>query len=107
MTGWLLTVSALADLQDIYSFGEGRWGAKQARRYAEELYELFGDLACNSGMGRHRPELREQLRSFPYTSHVVFFVPWNGRAVIARVLHGSMDYETLFDDYDPLSDLPA
>ncbi len=107
MSGWLLTVSALADLQDIYNFGEETWGPGQARRYAEELYELFGELALSPGIGRLRPELRTTMRSIPHLPHIVFYEPWKGRVIVARVLHGAMDYQELFDEYDPVTDLPA
>jgi toxin ParE1/3/4 len=107
VTKWLLTVSALADMQNIYSFGEETWGPGQARRYAEELYELFREIARYPGIGLHRPELRDQLRSFPHASHVVFYILWNEQVVIARVLHGAMDYDDLFESYDPIADLPT
>lgn len=32
---------------------------------------------------------------------------WTDRVVIARVLHGAMDFDELFEDYDPLADLPV
>lgn len=107
MSRWLLTISALADMREIYSYGEEAWGGRQARWYAEYLYERFDGLARFPGMGRHRPELRDQLRSIPYGSHVVFYMQWTDRVVIARVLHGAMDFDELFEDYDPLADLPA
>ena len=94
-------------MQDIYSYGEQTWGARQARQYAEYLYERFAGLARFPNIGRHRPELRDQLRSVPYGSHVVFYVHWADRVVIARVLHGAMDFDEIFEDYDPVADLPA
>lgn len=107
MSGWFLTVSALADLQDIISYGRDTWGERQARRYAEDLYELFGDIVLSPGIGRQRPELRQSLQSLPHTSHVVFYMVWNDRVVVARVLHGAMDFDGLFEGYDPMADLPG
>jgi toxin ParE1/3/4 len=103
---WSLTVSALADLQNIQSYGEENWGERQSRRYIEELYELFDSLARVQGMGMRRPELGVSVRSFLHTSHVVFYIPLDDRIVIVRVLHGAMDYAKLLLDYDPLTDLP-
>ena len=107
MSGWAPTVSALADLQDIQTYGEERWGERQSRRYLEQLYELFDQLARNPGIGLRRPELGVSLRSFPHTSHMVFFTLRNDRVIIARVLHGAMDHAKVLDAYDPTADLPA
>lgn len=64
-------------MREIYSYGEETWGGSQARWYAEYLYERFDGFARFPGMGRHRPELRDQLRSIAYGSHVVFYMQWD------------------------------
>ncbi len=106
MSGWVPTRRALADLEDIHTYGEATWGERQAKLYIEELYELFGRLSFAPGLGRQRPELGVSMRAFPHTSHLVFYLQWNDRVIISRVLHGSMDHEKVFDVYDPITDLP-
>lgn len=43
----------------------------------------------------------------PYESHSVFYIPATDVVMIARVLHGSMDYQKVFEGYDPIADLPT
>lgn len=101
-TGYFLSLDADEDLQDIYTYSNDVWGARQARRYLDGLFEVFAHLGRQPGMGRSRRELGEALRSFPHGSHVVFFMQWQGEVAIVRVLHGSMDFESVFADYNPL-----
>lgn len=107
MSVWVPTVSAVADLQDIHSYGEANWGQRRARNYIAELYELFDELGQRPGLGVLRAELGEAMRSFPKGSHITFYRARGDRIIVARVVHGSMDHARLFDEYDPMADLPA
>jgi toxin ParE1/3/4 len=106
VSGWLLSVDARVDLRDILAHGVETWGERRTRQYLARLFELFDHLGANPGIGRHRPELRLSLRTFPHRPYVVVFLPWNDGIVVSRVLHGSMDYAKLFEDYDPLAGIP-
>jgi toxin ParE1/3/4 len=53
-------------------------------------------LAQNSGLGRKRPELRTDLRSFPIGNFVVFYQQIEGGIDVIRLLHGSRDIEEEF-----------
>jgi toxin ParE1/3/4 len=53
-------------------------------------------LAAFPLIGRDRPELGPQIRSFPFDSYVVFYRPSDTGVVILRVLHGSRDVEVVF-----------
>lgn len=101
MKGYLLSRDVESDLQEIYAYSEEVWGPRQARLYLDGLFEVFENIGRNSSMGRPRRELADDLRSFPHGSHVVFFFPWQGEVAIARVLHGSMDFDAVFDHYNP------
>jgi toxin ParE1/3/4 len=70
-------------------------------RYLEGLYHVFGLLAANAALGRLRPDIAEEVRSFPHRQHVVFYMPWKGEIAILRVLHGAQDVEAAFADIDP------
>ena len=50
-------------------------------------------------MGRSRPELASDLRSFPAARHVIFYLPTADGIVIARVLHEARDVATIADQY--------
>lgn len=58
------------------------------------LFEMFAD---HPEIGRERPELREDLRSFPEGSYVIFYRIWAGQVAIVRVLHGATDLDRILD----------
>ncbi|MBL4761046.1 MAG: type II toxin-antitoxin system RelE/ParE family toxin [Mariprofundaceae bacterium] len=101
MSNFFLSLDADEDLQNIYIFTEEKWGAKQAEKYTLELYGAFELISDNPKIGRLRRELGQGIRSLPHSSHVVFFMEWQGEIAITRVLHNSRDFEELFDTYNP------
>lgn len=105
MSGYVLSIDADADLQDIWSYTVDTWGERQADNYIVGLFQLFDRFAGFPDMGRRRPELGKTIRSFPHQSHVVFFMPWQNEIAIVRVLHASRDLAALFEDFDPIARL--
>lgn len=67
-----------------------------ADRMIDRLTDSFILLAGQPLMGRERPELAPNLRSFPVDSYVIFYRPTTDGISIARVLHGSRDFNALF-----------
>ena len=59
-------------MRDIHDFTVEAFGEAQAKKYVNGLFETFERLSQNPGMGRARPELAEDVRSFPLGSHVIF-----------------------------------
>jgi len=100
--GYFLSLDADSDLQNIYAYTEEVWGEPQAVSYLHGLFEVFDHIGSNPSMGRLRRELGEGIRSFPHGSHAIFFMAWQGEVAIVRVLHGAMDFESLFDAYNPM-----
>lgn len=103
MSSFFLSADADSDLQDIYAYSLEVWGEKQAERYLRSLYDAFEKLAINLEIGRLRPELGRQVRSFPRGSHMIFYMRWQDEAAILRVLHGARDIDEAFQDFDPLA----
>ena len=93
MSGYVLSLDADADLQDIYAYSNEAWGERQAVLYLNDLYVVFGRIGHHPAIGRPRRELGDEIRSLPHGAHVVFYMPWQGEVAILRVLHGSMDVE--------------
>jgi len=50
--------------------------------------QMLADLPL---AGRARPELRDDLRSFPVGSYVIFYAPLPDGVTILRILHGRRD----------------
>src|SRR5262245_49849513 len=69
-----------------------------ARRVMTRLRDLARLLAGALALGRRRPELGRDLRSFVADSYVLFYHPLPGGSGIelVRVLHGARDLDALF-----------
>ena len=71
---------------------------------ADKLLDRIGEklmlLAENPGMGRSRPDIMEDLRSFPVASYNVYYMPLPERAGIeaVRILHQRKDISDDFEE---------
>ncbi|MGC2239184.1 MAG: type II toxin-antitoxin system RelE/ParE family toxin [Pyrinomonadaceae bacterium] len=92
-----LSASARADLEEIYSYIAGD-NAGAADKITLEMLEKFRLLAGNSMLGRARHELMVNLRSFSHRRYIIFYFPIDDGIEIFRVLHGSRDIDSLFDE---------
>lgn len=88
---------ALADLAEIWSFIADDSEAN-ADRFLAKLETKLKLLATQPLMGRERPELMADMRSFPYARYVVFFMARPDGIEIVRVLHSGRDINT--DDFE-------
>lgn len=88
---------ALADLAEIWSFIADDSEAN-ADRFLAKLETKLKLLATQPLMGRERPELMADMRSFPYARYVVFFMARADGIEIVRVFHSGRDINT--DDFD-------
>lgn len=89
-----IRAEARQDLQDIADY-IARDDRRAARRFARMLRDRCAFLAANPHIGRERPELRKDLRSFPVQSYVIFYRILDGTVEIANIVHGSRDLEGL------------
>lgn len=66
----------------------------------------IADLSGTSGhsmLGRSRPELRSDIRSFPFKNYVIFFRYGEKTLEIVNVLHGHRDTELYYNNVDSSS----
>ena len=71
---------------------------KHADRFAAFIDSQFRALARQPNMGRSRPELANDLRSFPVGRYMIFYVPIPKGVEIVRVLHGARDIRSVLHD---------
>jgi toxin ParE1/3/4 len=88
---------AFADLADIWAF-IAEDSVKHAHGFAALIDSEFRALARQPHMGRSRPELATDLRSFPVGRYIIFYVPTPKGVEIVRVLHGARDIESVLHD---------
>jgi len=85
------TGKAERDLEDIIDYTLQQWGILQTQTYLDELEARGQLLADNPGLGVERENIFEGLLSFPYESHILYYLKQAHGITIVRVLHKSMD----------------
>jgi toxin ParE1/3/4 len=94
-----LSSLARADMREIWNYLDG-YGRAAANNFIREITHKFDLLGANPKMGRRHDEYVVNLRSFPYKKYLIFYFEIaDGEVEIYRVVHGSRDIETLFDDF--------
>lgn len=96
MANFYFTEQAERDLEAIIDFTVRRWGVAQSHNYIDDLEVVVQILADNPLLGAERDELFQGLRSFPYQSHLLFYVLHKEGIAIVRVLHMNADVVRYF-----------
>jgi toxin ParE1/3/4 len=84
------TPDAQSDLIEIRRFTLQQWGSAQSLKYLSELRKTIRLLAETPSLGKSRPEVGTNVLSFPYVSHVIYYVMHEQQLVIFGVLHKRM-----------------
>ncbi|WP_338885769.1 type II toxin-antitoxin system RelE/ParE family toxin [Xenorhabdus sp. TH1] len=85
-----LTPDTQADLIEIRRFTVQQWGEVQSEKYLSGLQQTFRLLASTPALGRDRPDVGSGVLSFPYVSHVIYYLIHERQPVIFGVLHKRM-----------------
>ena len=86
-----LTSDALSDLIEIRRFTLKQWGINQSQKYLSELRKAILALAKTPAIGKKRLEVGQNVFSFPYVSHVIYYtLDDQQQLVVFAVLHKSM-----------------
>lgn len=96
MPKFIITREADEDINEILAYiASDNFHA--AMSLYERLIELFEMLGNNVNAGRLRPELKEDIRSFPEGNYLIFYRLWAGKIAIVRVRHSARDLGDIFD----------
>jgi toxin ParE1/3/4 len=98
-----ITPLAETDLEDIWIYISTH-SVESANRTIAELMKAFNLLASSPGLGRDKPELVVNVRSFPHKRYIIFYFPIDDGVEIFRVLHAARNIEDVFADYFEGSD---
>lgn len=95
MSSWHYSSDASADVAEIswYLFD---LNPAAAYRFLDVLEETCALLADYPLIGRSRPELAKELRSYPIGNYLIFYTPASDGIHIARILYGGRDLPPLF-----------
>ena len=93
-----LSPSAEAQLDDIWLYIARESGSVDtAIRIVQNIVDCFWLLARSPRMGRRRPDLSPELRSFAAGDYVLLYSIEDGDVVLIHcVFHGSRDIESFF-----------
>ena len=70
---------------------------ERADSYIDEINATFQLRATMPLSAVARPELRENLRSYPFDNYVVYYEPIIDGILIVRVLHAARDVDDMFN----------
>jgi toxin ParE1/3/4 len=81
---------AIEDLGDVWHYVADD-SERQANNLIFKLRDRIGHLAHHNGMGRPRPELAENLRSYPVGKYCVFYRQIEDGIEVVRIIHSARD----------------
>jgi len=90
MPRFRLTPDAQSDLIEIRQYTLQQWGTAQSQKYLSELRKTICLLAETPSLGKSRPEVGLNVLSFPYASHLIYYVVHEQQLVVFAVLHKRM-----------------
>ena len=85
---YVLSEEAATDIDEIFEFGENKFGNAQAIIYLIGLEDHFEKLTNNLDIGRQRNDIKIGLYSLPYISHIIFYRKFESKLRIIRILYG-------------------
>jgi toxin ParE1/3/4 len=88
---WRLRPLAQADLEEIWLYTAGRWGAEQANAYHDLIADVLDRLAAGRLKARSAEHVRAGYLKYPAGSHTLFFRTAPYGLEVVRILHSRMD----------------
>jgi len=89
-----LTHAAKHDLKEIWRYTFERWGEQQAEKYVLQFEKRFNDLVNTPYLGRSRPDIQKDYRSFSEGKHIIFYRVTGAIIEIIGIPHVSMDVKS-------------
>jgi toxin ParE1/3/4 len=87
----ILLPGALDDLDDIRAYTIRTWGIGQAETYLGEMGASFRKIVAGEAISQ--PVEYRNLRKIRFRSHMIYFLEYDDRIEVVRILHASMDAE--------------
>lgn len=90
-------LSELAE-EDIYQIARytiQQFGVTQAKKYHDDLKRTFELLTRAPWIGRECSWVCDGMRRLEFKKHSIYYLPKNNTLLIARLIHHSMDIDSL------------
>lgn len=89
-----LSLLAQSDLREIWDY-VAQDSEFQADRLLNRFSLKFNHLARNNCLGRPRPELAQNCRSYPMDKYCFYYSPTDDGILLLRVLHSARDIQQI------------
>ncbi len=93
-----LTPDAVDDLVGIEQYTSENWGVVQSEKYLSGLQETINLLALSPELGIERMDVQQGIKSFPYRSHMLYYIQNEEHLVVFACLHQRMIPENHLGD---------
>jgi toxin ParE1/3/4 len=90
MSAYQLTSDAQSDLIEIRRYTLANWGIQQSQKYLSEMRQTMQLLAESPTLGKPRPDVVSGAFSFPYVSHLIYYLQHREQIIVFGVLHKRM-----------------
>lgn len=95
MAKFILTYSALKDLNEIWNYTCDNWSEQQADLYYTLIITTCQKLAENPILGKKYEKVNRELFSYKAGEHLIFFRVINQTEIeVIRFLHSKMDLKS-------------
>lgn len=94
----LFTPRATEDLNQIWLYISIEADEEIADNFVDQIKEKCNTIALAPSGFRLRPELFPDLRSFPFRSYIIFYIPVRSGIEVFRVIHAARDIEQTIED---------
>ena len=98
MVAYKITIDARAELIEIRRYTLNQWGSEQSKKYLAELRQTIKVLSETPTMGKQRHDVGTNVYSFPYVSHVIYYIYEKQSLVVFAILHKNMLPHLHLDD---------
>ena len=98
----LFTPLATQDLQEIWVYLAENAGSETANKFLLAVKKKCETVSKFPEMGQVRHEYLLNLRSFPFSKYVIFYLPLENGVEVLRIVHSSRDIQQVFDEMIPL-----
>jgi toxin ParE1/3/4 len=95
---YVISKSAVLDLEEIWLFTAEKWSIEQADRYYSLLFDEIEYICSNVNSGKSMDLVRKGYRASKVKSHLIFYRVNKNVIEITRILHERMDFETKLSD---------
>jgi toxin ParE1/3/4 len=92
-SGFCISLEAIRDLEDIWSYTKMKWSEQQADRYYQLIVREINFISSKPLWGISYEHVRPGYRAAKMKSHLIFYKVVQDQVHVVRILHERMNLE--------------